>query len=317
MYKVLVTRKISDKAIGLLKERFEVVVFDQDRAMTSKELLQEARDCDAVLTQLSDKINASFLEACPKVKVIANYAVGYDNFDVEYAKGKGIVLTNTPDVLSETTAELAIALLFATTRRIGEAERYLRGGHWHQFSPELLLGQDVNRKTIGVLGAGRIGRAFVKKLSGFEPRWIYHNRHRDELFEKKYGVEWVDFESLIENSDILSIHVPLTEATRHMIGKTEFKKMKKNAIIINTARGAVIDEEALANAIERGLIWGAGLDVFEDEPQVHPKLIASERVVLTPHIGSASQETREKMAVLAAENIIEVLNDRRPLTPVY
>lgn len=317
MYKVLVTRKISDKAIGLLKERFEVVVFDQDRAMTSKELLQEARDCDAVLTQLSDKINASFLEACPKVKVIANYAVGYDNFDVEYAKGKGIVLTNTPDVLSETTAELAIALLFATTRRIGEAERYLRGGHWQQFSPELLLGQDVNRKTIGVLGAGRIGRAFVKKLSGFETRWIYHNRHRDELFEKKYGVEWVDFESLIENSDILSIHVPLTEATRHMIGKTEFKKMKKNAIIINTARGAVIDEEALANAIERGLIWGAGLDVFEDEPQVNPKLIASERVVLTPHIGSASQETREKMAVLAAENIIEVLNDRRPLTPVY
>lgn len=317
MMKVLVTRKIADEAISLLRSQFQVDLFEEDRAMTKEELISRAKNCDAVLTQLVDKIDLEVLQNCPNVKIFANFAVGYDNFELDYAAQNGVVMTNTPDVLSDTTAELALSLIFAVSRRITEAERYLREGKWKQFSPQLLLGQDIQGKRIGILGAGRIGISLAQKLSGFNMDVIYHNRSRNEIFEKKYGAQWVSFEELIETSDIITIHMPLNESTYHIIGKTEFKKMKKNVIIINTARGAVVDEAALINALEKGLIWGAGLDVYENEPFINPELLKLENVVLTPHIGSASKETRQKMAILAAKNIIEVLNGKKPLTPVY
>jgi glyoxylate reductase len=316
MKKVLVTREIPRAAIELLEKHFEVKLNPEDRPMTKEELYRDAKQCDAVLTQLTDKIDGEFFDECPNIKICANYAVGYDNFDVIAAKDRNVVLTNTPDVLSETTAELAWALLMSVSRRIVEADNYLRDGNWKQFKPTLLLGQDLYGKTLGILGAGRIGKAFVKKSLGYDMDVIYHNRSRDELFEKKYGARWVSKQELYEKSDVLSIHVPLTKETYHMVDKQAFKEMKPNTILINTSRGSVVDQEALINALENKLIWGAGLDVFEEEPMVPKKLLAMEQVVLTPHIGSASRETRTDMGILAARNIIEVLEGREPLTQV-
>lgn len=316
MKKVLVTREIPREGIELLEKHFEVKVNKEDRPMTKEELYKAAKECDAVLTQLTDKIDGEFLDECSNIKICANYAVGYDNFDVKAANERGVILTNTPDVLSETTAELAWALLMSVSRRIVTADKYLREGNWKQFKPTLLLGQDLYGKTLGILGAGRIGKAFVKKSLGYAMNIIYHNRSRDELFEKKYGAKWVSMQELYEKSDILSIHVPLTKETHHIVDKQAFKSMKANTILINTARGSVIDQEALINALNNNLIWGAGLDVFEDEPKVPQELVEMDNVVLTPHIGSASMETRTGMGILAAKNIVEVLEGREPLTKV-
>lgn len=317
MKKVLVTRAIPKRAIDLLKEHFEVIVHIEDRPMTRSELLEKGKDCDGILTQLTDKIDEEILDKFPNVKIYSNYAVGYDNFDVISGKAHGIIMTNTPDVVSETTAELAWALLFAVSRRIVESDRYLREGNWKQFKPTLLLGQDLHGKTLGILGAGRIGKSFAQRCKGYDMEIIYHNRSRDEIFERTYGAKWVDIDTLFEKSDICSVHLPLNENTKHIVNKQAFKKMKKNMILINTSRGSVIDQEALIHALQEKLIWGAGLDVFEDEPRVPKELIDMSQVVLTPHIGSASEETRTEMGVLAAKNIIEVLLGRNALTSVY
>lgn len=303
--------------INLLREHFEVEINELDRCLNKSELIKRIKDMDGVLTQLTDVIDEEVISNLNKTKIIANYAVGFNNIDIEAAKKRKIVVTNTPDVLSDTTAELAWSLLFAVSRRIVEADKYVRSGKWNQFSPNLLLGQDLNNKTLGIIGAGRIGKAFAKKSIGFDMKILYYNRRRDIEFEEKYDAKYVDLNTLLKESDIISIHTPLTDETYKLIGKNEFDRMKKNCILINTARGPIVDEKALINALKQKSIYGAGLDVYEKEPFISKELIELENVVLTPHIGSASKETRNKMSKMAAENIINVLSGKEPKNPVY
>lgn len=317
MKKVYITRKIQQKGIDMLKDHFEVDINLEDRALTKEELIDKATKYDGILTQLNDNIDKEVLDNSKKVKIFANYAVGFNNIDINRAKEKGIIVTNTPDVLSDTTAELAWALLFSVARRITEAEKYVVEGKWNKYSPTLLIGQDINNKTLGIIGAGRIGQAFAKKSIGFDMKVLYHNRRsRDSKFEKEYNAKWVDLDTLLKESDFVSVHVPLTEETRYMLGKDQFKKMKNTAILINTSRGPVINEKELIEALDKKEIWGAGLDVYENEPQVPEELLNMKNVVTLPHIGSASTETRDKMSEIAARNIIEVLNGKSPITPV-
>ncbi|MTI65282.1 MAG: D-glycerate dehydrogenase [Firmicutes bacterium] len=314
--KVYVTREIPKIGLDILSKYFEVEVNKKNRPLTKDELISKIKGKDAVLTQLTDQIDKEVLEKADTVKIFANYAVGYNNIDIEFAEKRKIIVTNTPEVLSDTTAELAWALLFAVSRRVVEGNNYVRKGKWKQFSPKLLLGQDINNKTLGIIGAGRIGKAFAKKSIGYDMEILYHNRSRDMEFEKEYNAKWVDMDTLLNKSDFISLHVPLTDETYHLIGKNELDNMKKTAILINTSRGAVIDEEALVKALENEKIWGAGLDVFENEPVVHNKLLDMDNVVLLPHIGSASTETRDKMAKIAANNIVQVLNGKDPISQV-
>lgn len=315
--KVYITRKIPQCGIDLLKNHFDVQLNEEERTLTKEELIEKIKGADAVLTQLTDVIDKDVVNELEKVKIIANYAVGYNNIDVSACKDKNIYVSNTPDVLSDTTAELAWALLFSVSRRIVEADRYSRSGEWKDFSPKLMLGQDISNKTLGIVGAGRIGIAFAKKSLGFDMKIIYHNRNRDLEFEEKLNAQYVDFDTLLKMSDIISLHVPLTNETEKLIGEEEFNKMKNNCILINTARGKVVDENALINALKTKKIWGAGLDVYENEPIISEELIEMDNVVLTPHIGSASNETRNKMSMMAANNIIEVLNGNKPINSVY
>lgn len=313
---VYITREIPKAGIEILKEKFEVIINKEDRALSKEELINNIKNVDAVLTQLTDIIDEEVINNANKVKIFANYAVGYNNINAEYAKNKGIIITNTPDVLSNTTAELAWALLFAVSRRVVEADRYTRSGMWKQFSPKLLLGQDINNKTLGVIGAGRIGQAFAKKSLGFDINILYHNRSRNITFENKYNAKYVDLNTLLKESDIISIHVPLTERTHKLISKKEFEIMKKTSILINTSRGPVVDEIELIKALKEKRIWGAGLDVYENEPYINEELRNLDNVVLLPHIGSATEETRNKMSIIAANNIKEVLCNNNPITPV-
>jgi len=315
--KVYVTREIPEVGISLLKSHFDVEVNTEDRPLSKSEIIERIKDKDGVLTQLTDIIDEEVISNLDNVKVIANYAVGFNNIDIDAAKKRNIVITNTPDVLSDTTAELGWALLFAVSRRIVESDKYTRSGKWKQFSPSLMLGQDINNKTLGIIGAGRIGQAFAKKSTGFDMSIIYHNRSRDLEFENNYNAKYVDFETLIKESDVISIHIPLIESTKKLIGENEFSKMKKNCILINTARGPIIDEQALVKALKDNKIFGAGLDVYENEPEITKELLELNNVVLTPHIGSASSETRNKMSEMAANNIIKVLNGEEPINPVY
>ncbi len=314
--KVYITRNVSLMPVELLEKDFEVIISPEDRTLSKEELKENIKDVDAVITQLTNVVDEDVLENAKKLKVIANYAVGFNNIDIDEATKRGIQVTNTPGVLSDTTAELAWALLFAVTRRVLEGDRYVREGKWDAFFPTLLLGQDVTGKTLGIIGAGRIGKAFAKKSIGFDMKILYYNRSRDYEFENDYNAKYVDKETLLKESDILSLHVPLTAETKHMLGKKEFKMMKKTAIVINTARGPVIDEKALVAALKEGEIWGAGLDVYENEPTLEEELKQLDNVVLTPHIGSASTETRTKMAKMVVDNVIAVLNGKDPITPV-
>lgn len=313
--KVYITREVPVIPVEILKKQFEVAVNSEDRTLTKEELIENLKDKDAVITQLADKVEKEVLENSPNLKIIANYAVGFNNIDIAEATKRGIQVTNTPDVLSDTTAEMAWALLFAVTRRIYEGDKYVREGKWDSFSPNLLLGQDVTGKTLGVIGAGRIGKAFAKKSLGFDMKILYHNRSRDDEFEREYNATYVDKKTLLKESDFISLHVPLTDETKHMIGEEEFKLMKNSAIIINTARGPVIDEKALVKALKEKEIWGAGLDVFENEPKMEDELKSLQNVVLMPHVASASTETRSKMGKMVVENVIRVLNGEEALTP--
>lgn len=317
MKRVLVTRDIPESGIEMLQKKFEVVVNREDIPMTREEMLAEFPKYDGVLTALSDNIDEEIMKSAPNVKVYANYAVGFNNFDVETAKSLGVAMTNTPDVLSDSTAETAWALLFAVSRRIIEADRYVREGKWERFAHKLLLGQDIYEKTIGIIGAGRIGQRFAEKARGYHMRILYHNRQRNLDFEKRFNATYVELDQLYAESDFISLHCPLTDETKHLIDEEAFKKMKFSAVLINTSRGPVIDEEALVHALKNNEIWGAGLDVYEKEPSIHPELLKMDNVVLLPHIGSATTETREKMSQMAARNIIEVLEGREPVNSVY
>lgn len=313
--KVLVTREIPEAGLRPLED-FGVIVLSEAPPGRAK-LLEAAGGVSGVLATVTEKIDAGFMDACGDgLKVVANMAVGYDNVDVDAANERGVVVTNTPGVLDETTADVAFMLLLAAARRLGESERVLRAGKWEWWGPKLFVGPDVWGKKLGIVGMGRIGQAVARRARGFDMEILYSNRSRKQKAENELGVRYVELGELLETADFVSIHTPLTDETRHLIGPSELQKMKKEAVLVNTSRGPVVDEAALAKALAEGQIFAAGLDVYEEEPKVHPKLLELENVVLAPHIGSGSIETRNKMAVLAAENLVAVLRGEEPKTPV-
>lgn len=313
--KVLVTREIPDAGLQSLKN-FDVTVLSEAPPERG-DLLEAAKGAAGVLSTVTENIDAEFMDACGDgLKVVANFAVGYDNVDVDAANERGVVVTNTPGVLDETTADVAFMLLLAAARRLGESERVLRAGKWEWWGPKLFMGPDVWGKKLGIVGMGRIGQAVARRGKGFGMEILYNNRSRDEAAENELGASYVELDELLQTADFVSIHTPLTQETRHLIGAKQLEAMKPEAVLVNTSRGPVVDEAALAEALAEKRIFSAGLDVYEEEPKVHPKLLDLDNVVLAPHIGSASVETRERMAALAAENIVAVLSGEEPKTPV-
>jgi glyoxylate reductase len=313
--KVLVTREIPETGLRVL-EPFDVTVL-HERPPERDELLEAVRGVSGALSTATETMDAEVMDAAGKdLKVIANMAVGYDNVDVEAAGERDIVVTNTPGVLDETTADVAFMLLLAAARRLGEGERLLRAGEWEWWGPKQLMGRDVWGKRLGIIGFGRIGQAVARRARGFGMEILYHNRSRKEEAERELEARYMQLGDLLEVADFVSIHTPLTPETTHLIGADELDNMKPEAVLVNTSRGPVLDEAALADALADRRIFAAGLDVYEDEPVVHPKLLELENVVLAPHIGSASVETRDKMAALASENLAAVLRGESPKTPV-
>jgi len=313
--KVLVTREIPEAGLRPLED-FDVTVLSE-RPPERGELLEAAQGIDGVLSTLTEKIDAEFMNAAGEdLKVVANMAVGYDNVDVTTADERGIVVTNTPDVLDETTADTAFMLLLAAARRLGEGERIVRSGRWEAWGPKMLIGPDVWGKKLGIVGFGRIGQALARRARGFDMEILYSGRSRREDAEREFDARYLELDEMLEECDFLSLHTPLTEETTHLIGAGELEKMKPEAVLVNTSRGPVVDESALAEALAEARIFAAGLDVYEEEPEVHPKLLELENVVLAPHIGSASFETRDKMAAMAGEDLRAVLRGEQPKNPV-
>lgn len=311
-HKVFITRKIPEVGLDLLRENCEVEVFEGEENIPYQFLLEKLKEIDGIITLLSDKMDKNALSQAPKLRVVSNYAVGYDNIDVPYATSRGIVVTNTPGVLTDATADLSWALLMAVARRIVEGDRIMREKKFSGWSPLFLLGQDLKGKTLGILGAGRIGTAVAERSVGWKMMILYYDRIPNPYLEKTLSARRASFTELIQQSDFISIHLPLTAETKHLINEQILQQMKKSAILINTARGAVIDEKALVKALENHWIAGAGLDVFENEPEVTPGLECLTNVVLAPHIGSATIQTRQEMAKIAAMNLIDALEGRLP-----
>ena len=312
MSRIFITRQIPQPAIERLKQVFtDVAFFATDRNMTTAELISSMQNCDVLLCMLNNVIDKTVIDANPNLKGICNYAVGYNNIDIPYAVSKGIIVCNTPDVLTETTADLAWALIMAASRRIVEGDRFTRQGKFTSWEPMQLLGRDVYNKTLGVIGMGRIGMAVAKRALGFGMKIIYY-KTTGAISDLPFPAEFTDFDALLKESDIISIHVPLTNQTRHLISKREFNLLKHTAVLINTARGPIVDEKALVDALKEGRIFAAGLDVFENEPALEKGLADLPNVVIVPHIGSATIETRTAMALLAAENAIAVLKGTEP-----
>jgi lactate dehydrogenase-like 2-hydroxyacid dehydrogenase len=310
---VLVTKRIYPEAVELLRQHAEVDYVDSDNGLSPAELAWRVRGKQAIVSQLTDRFDAAVIEGLDGVLSISNVAVGFDNIDVAAATLKGILVTNTPDVLTDTTADFAWALLMAAARRVIEAHNYLRSGQWRMWYIDLLVGHDIHHRTIGIFGMGRIGQAMAKRAAGFSMHILYHDAMRaPQSLEKSLNLEFVSAEDLLRQSDFVSLHVPLLPETRHLIGEKELRIMKSTAVLVNTSRGPVVDEAALANALERKTIAAAGLDVFEREPAVHPLLMKLENVVLAPHIASASIDTRRQMSIMAAENALAALSGRRP-----
>ncbi len=319
--RLFITREIFPDVIEKLKQYYDVEVWDRFQPPPYEVLLEKAKEVDALTPLLTDRIDCNLLSQARNLRIVAQLAVGYDNIDVECATRLGIYVTNTPGVLTEATAELTWALILSVARRIVEADHYVRWGEWYRtktgWHPLMMLGVELKGKTLGVIGLGRIGRRVAEIGKAFGMRIIYYDRHRDENVEKTLGVEYRSLDEVLSESDIVTIHVPLTKETYHMINEERLKKMKRTALLINTARGSVIDVEALVKALREGWIAGAGLDVFEEEPLPpnHP-LTAFKNVVLLPHIGSATTEARHAMADLVAENLIAFYHGREPPTLV-
>ncbi|MFQ5696493.1 MAG: 2-hydroxyacid dehydrogenase [Terriglobia bacterium] len=311
--RVLIARALPAEGMKVLEGRAELDVPSGDRPLSKQKLMARLEDKDALICQLTQQVDAEVLAAAARLRIVANVAVGYDNIDVAAATARGIAVTNTPDVLDDTTADFTWALLLAVARRVPEADRMARSGAWKGWDLLHLLGSDVHGKTLGILGLGRIGRRVAERARGFRMRLLYHDARRAAAeVEQALGIAWTTKEELLEESDFLSLHVPLLPETRHLIGRQELRAMKPTAFLINASRGPVVDEAALAEALERGDVAGAALDVFEKEPTIHPALVALPNVVLAPHIASASVETRTRMAVMAAENVAAMLEGRRP-----
>lgn len=310
--KVLITREIPSPGVELLKKECDVEINSEDRALTRSELLSMAADKDAVLCLLTDKIDAEFFDAAPNLKGVANYAVGFDNMNVPEASSRGIPLSNTPDVLTEATAEMAWALLFSVARRIVESDLFLRTGQWKGWGPLQYVGRGISGKTLGIVGPGRIGSSMAMMSRGFNMKVLYSGNRKNQLLEDELGAELVPFTKLVKESDFVSLHVPFWAETKHMFSASVFKEMKNSAIIINTARGAVIKEDDLLDALTSGEIAGAGLDVYEFEPNVTENLKILNNVVLTPHTGSGTIKSRDNMSLMAAENILAMLKNEKP-----
>ncbi|WP_028575914.1 2-hydroxyacid dehydrogenase [Desulfomicrobium escambiense] len=313
--RIFVTRRIPEAGLTRLRASFEVVVNPDDRPLTTEELHRGVADADAVVGLLTDRIDAAFFDAAPNLKGYANYAVGYDNIDVAEATRRGIPVSNTPDVLTMATAELAWALLFAVARRVVETDAVMRSGAWTGWGPLQFIGADVSGRTLGIVGAGRIGTAMARMSAGFNMRVLYtSSSSRNEELERDLGARRVEFDELLRESDFISIHTPLRPSTRHLFNADAFRLMKNTAILINTGRGPVIREDDLVAALRAGEIGGAGLDVYEMEPRMAEGLKDCPNTVLLPHIGSATHSTRDNMALLAAENIEAMLAGTRPPT---
>lgn len=310
---VLVTKRIYPEAIEFLRDHADVDYADSDDGLPPAELLSRARGKQAVVCQLTDKFSAQVIEQLEGVRVLANVAVGFDNIEIPAATRKGIFVTNTPDVLTETTADFAFALLMAAARRVVEAHAFVHSGEWRRWTIDLLVGQDIHGKTLGIFGMGRIGQAVARRARGFSMRILYHDLQPvSAMVERELGLEFVPKEKLLAESDFVSIHVPLLPETMRLIGAAELRQMKPTAILVNTARGPVVDEAAVAEALRAGIIASAGLDVFEREPEVHPFLLELKNVVLAPHIASASVDTRRRMSMMAVSNAVAILEGRRP-----
>jgi len=310
---VYVARMIPQETIDELRKHFDVDVNPEDRALTKAELKEKVKGRDAIISLITDTIDGELLDAAgPQCKIVANYAVGINNFDVAAATKRGVILTNTPGVLDDATATHTFALLLAAARRLVEADRFVRDGRWKGWSPMFFIGMDVDRKTLGIAGMGRIGSNVARKAKAFDMKIIYSNIHRNTQVEKEVGATYVDKETLLKESDFLTLHVPLTPETRHYVGEKELKLMKKTAVLINASRGPVVDEKALFEALQEKQIWAAGLDVFENEPEIVPGLTKLDNVVVVPHIASATPGTRINMGEIAADNIIKVLNGQPP-----
>jgi glyoxylate reductase len=314
--KVFVSRAIPPAGLKLLEEtpELEVSYNSLDGGLSKAQLIERAAPVRGLLCLLTDRIDAEVLAGCPELKVVSNMAVGYNNIDVAEATRRGIAVTNTPGVLTEATADFTWALLLATARRIGEGERLVRAHNWHGWGPLQLLGGEFKGKTLGLIGMGRIGQAVARRASGFNMNVIYHNRTPlEKKLENVLQVRPVGLDELIETSDFVSLHAPYTDQTHHLINAERLARMKPTAYLINTARGPLVDEAALVTALQQEQIAGAGLDVFEKEPELYPGLTDLDNVVLAPHLGSATHETRGEMSRLAAAHLVAVLRGQRPL----
>jgi glyoxylate/hydroxypyruvate/2-ketogluconate reductase len=316
--RVLVARPVFPQVIAHLREHFEVQAHDSDTPMTAAELRAALADCWGAFVTGGERIDAELLAACPGLRIVANMAVGYNNIDLAACAARGVVATNTPDVLSETTADFGFALLLAAARRVSESEHWLRAGRWTTWRYDSFIGHDVHGSTLGIIGMGRIGQGIARRgVHGFGMKLVYHNRSRlDAATEAALQARYVDKATLLREADHVLLVLPYSAASHHTIGAAELAQMKPTATLVNLARGGIVDDAALAAALKAGQIAAAGLDVYEGEPSVHPELLRVPNVVLTPHIASASQATRMAMAMLAANNLIALDRDGRALTPI-
>jgi glyoxylate reductase len=313
-----VTRKVPEQALEILRSVATVSVWDREDVPPPREvILRELAEADGVFSLLTDRIDAEVMAAAPRLKVISNFAVGFDNVDIPAATKRGIVVTHTPDVLTETVADFTVCLMLAAARRLVEADRYTRDGKWKTWEPLLLAGQDIHHATLGLIGLGRIGAAVARRAQGFGMRVVYYDVVRREDLERSLSITHRSLDDVLRDSDVISVHVPLSEQTRHLIGRAQFALMKNTAVFVNTSRGPVVDQAALTQALASRRIFAAGIDVFEQEP-VSPDdpLLKLDNVIVVPHIASASIPTRIRMATLAAENLVAVLQGKRPPNPV-
>ncbi|MBN1300361.1 MAG: D-glycerate dehydrogenase [Melioribacteraceae bacterium] len=311
------TRRIPEVAINLLKKnKFEILQPISDKPISKNRLKLLAEQADGILSLLTDRIDKELINSLQRCKVIANFAVGYNNIDIIAASEKGIIVTNTPGVLTDSTADLTIALMLNTTRRISESEKFLRDGKFTGWKPDLLLGRELKNKILGIIGAGAIGQAVGERALSFGLKIIYYNRSPKREFERKTRSKKVSLNTLLKTSDIISIHLPLSDETKNLLSKEKLELLKRDAVIINTSRGEILDEQHMIKMLESNRIYSAGLDVFHNEPDINPRLLKMRNVIVLPHVGSATVETRNAMAELAAKNIINVLKGRKPLTPV-
>lgn len=317
MFNIFVTSRIADSALKMLQEIGNVVVWEREKTLNGQALLNKVKDKDAVLTMVNNNVTDEILKNSPNLKIVANCGVGFNNIDIAAAERHGIVVTNTPDVLTEATADLTWALILGIARRVVEGDTFVREGKFTGWLPHLFIGNMVYGKKLGIIGMGRIGSAVAERALGFHMEVVYFNRNRlSKERERELQVQYMDKEQLLRESDFITIHAPLTEETYHLIGRDELKLMKKDAYLINTSRGPLVDEMALYEHLKSGNIAGAALDVYEHEPKIVDGLLQLKNTILLPHIGSATHETRTQMAELAAKNIVNVLTGKNPMTPV-